>query len=798
MVAATLSQGIGSSVLRKEDARFLTGRGQFIDDLSYAHALHCYILRSTHAHADIGAIECGAASQSPGVAAIYTGNDMAADNVGPMRSLWTITSSDGAPMAEPDRWSLARDTARHVGEPVAAIFAETYEQALDAAALIQIDWQEKPAVSHAPAALLPAAQALHDKAAHNICFHWERGDKGAVDAALKAGARILEVELVNNRLCGAAMETRGIVADYDPANQTCTLTTSTQAPHHIRKAVTEQLGWPETQLRVISPDMGGGFGNKGKHYPEETLLVWASAKLQRPVKWIARRNESFQSDTQGRDHHTKAQLSVGDKGEFLGLRVNTIANLGAYVSTFGANIPSAIYSALLSGVYTTPAIHVEVTGVFTNTVPTDAYRGAGRPEACLVLETLADKAAEALGMDRFEIRARNMIKPDQMPYTTAIGPTYDSGDFPGILHSVEQTSRYSTFENRRKQALEEGRYIGLGLACFVESSGVAPSRMGGALGSRVGTFETARIRVNSDGSMQAALGTQNHGQGHETTFSQILSQQFGTALSRIAILEGDSSAVPNGTGTFGSRSIAVGGSALKMAAGKIIEKGAIIAAHLLGVDASDITFDQGMFEVRGTNRKIDFDEIAAAAHAPFNFPHETIQPGLEATFSYDPTNFAFSNGAHVAEVEVDSETGSVRVTKYFAVDDIGTVINPMIAEGQIHGGIAQGAGQALMENALYDETNAQILSGSFLDYAVPRADDLPAFNSQFDESQPCTHNPLGAKGCGESGAIAAPAAIVSAVLHALSPLGVKTIQMPLTPDRVWKAIIQARSKTHRD
>ena len=689
MEAGAASQGIGSRVLRREDARFLTGRGRYIDDLAYPHALHCAILRSPHAHADIVSIDCSAAQRAPGVVAVFTGADMAADGVGAMRALWTITSSDGAAMAEPERWALAREAVRHVGEPVAVAIAESYELALDAASLIEVAWRERQAVADARKAMASSAPQLHVKAPGNVCFRWERGDRAAVEEAMRASAAVVEIELFNNRLCGAAMETRGVIADYDPARETCTLITTTQAPHHIRKAVAEQLGFAETQLRVLSPDMGGGFGNKGKHYPEETLLAWVSRTLRRPVKWIARRNESFQSDTQGRDHHTRAWLSVGKDGRFLGLRVKTTANLGAYVSTFGANIPSAIYSALLSGVYATPAIHVEVSGVFTNSVPTDAYRGAGRPEACYVLERLADKAAATLGIDRFEIRARNMIAPEQMPYATAIGPTYDSGDFPGLLRRVRQLCDYDAFEGRRQEALRDGRYIGVGVACFVESSGVAPSRLGGALGARVGFFETARIRVNPDGSMQASLGTHNHGQGHETTFAQILAQQLGARLSRIEIVEGDSAAVPNGAGTFGSRSIAVGGSALSQAAGRIIEKGKIIAAHKLGVSAQEISFDSGVFEVKGTNRRIDFDDIAAAAHAPFDFPHGAIDPGLEATVSYDPSNFAFSNGAHVAVVEVDADTGLVALLAYYAVDDIGAVINPMIAEGQIHGGVAR-------------------------------------------------------------------------------------------------------------
>jgi carbon-monoxide dehydrogenase large subunit len=786
------AQGIGARLLRKEDARFLTGRGRFIDDLPFADALHCVFVRSPHAHAVVKDISVHRARQAPGVVAVFTGVDMAVDNGKPMRPLWQITSSDGTPMLEPPRWPLARTHVRHVGEPVAVVVAHSPGQALDAAELVEISWDCLPAITHGPDALLPGAVILHEGANSNRCFHWVRGDKEAVDAAMARAAHVVDVELSNNRLCGAAMETRGAVASYDPALQSCILHLTTQAPHHIRRAVSDQLGMHESQLRIVSPDMGGGFGNKGKNYPEEAVLVWASRKLGRTVKWIAQRNESFQSDTQGRDHHTKAQLAVASNGQFLGLRVQTIANLGAYVSTFGANIPSAIYSALFSGVYKTPAIHVEVSGVFTNTVPTDAYRGAGRPEACYVLERLADMAARTLNIDRMDIRQRNMITADEMPYTTVIGPTYDSGDFPGLLSGVAQLSDYGGFEKRRAASSRTGRYRGIGVACFVESSGVAPSRLGGALGARVGFFETAHIRVNPDGSLQASLGTHNHGQGHETTFAQILASVLGIDISRVHVVEGDSEAVPNGTGTFGSRSIAVGGVALNAAAGKIIEKGKIIAAHMAGVDPAAVSFADGVFEVAQSNRRIDFDDIAAAAHAPFDFPHDRLEPGLEATASYDPANFAFSNGAHVAEVEVDIETGVVALLHYTALDDIGTVINPMIAEGQIHGGLAQGIGQVMMEYCQYDHKDGQLLTGSFLDYAVPRAGDMPEIKSEFDESQPCTHNEIGAKGCGESGAIGAPAAIVSAVLDALAPLGVKDIQMPLTPQNIWKTVTAAR------
>jgi len=556
--------------------------------------------------------------------------------------------------------------------------------------------------------------------------------------------------------------------------------------------VTEQLGISESELRVISPDVGGGFGYKGKLYPEEGIIAWAARRLRRPVRWVASRAESFVADNQARDHLTHAELALEADGRFLALHVQTFANLGAYVSTFGAAIPSAIYSALFAGGYRTPAIFVEVTGVFTNTTPTDAFRGAGRPEACYVLERLADCAAQKLGIDRAEIRRRNLIPPSAMPYKTPIGPTYDCGDFPKILARTLALSDYDGFEKRRAQAARRGRLRGIGMACYVESSGVAPSRFAGAFGARVGFYEAASIRVEPDGAVRAMLGTHNHGQGHATTLAQILSSRFGVSVEKIEVVEGDTDVVPHGTGTFGSRSIAVGGSALDRAADKIIAKGKLIAAHLLEAAAGDVDFADGAFVIAGTDRRVSFAAVARAAYVPHNFPLETVEPGLQETAVYDPPSFAFSNGAHVCELEIDPDTGRIEIVGFWGVDDIGTVVNPMIVEGQIHGGLAQGIGQALLERCAYDG-GGQLVSGSFMDYTVARADDLPPFVTECDESQPCTHNPLGAKGCGEAGSIGAPAAVVSAVLDALAPLGVADLDMPLTSEQLWRRIRDARS-----
>ena len=783
--------GIGASVLRLEDRRFLTGRGHYVSDRAVPGALHCRFVRSDRAHADLLGIETEAARAVPGVAAVLTGADMAEDGVGSMPCLWKIPTKDGTPMAEPPRWALARGRVRHVGEPVAAVLAESQSAAEDAAELVGVRYAPLPAVVGSREAV-GAETVLHDEAPGNVCYVWGRGDEAAVARAMEAAARTVEIDIYNNRIAGAALEPRAAIASYDSVAGTVTLYDTTQAVHLVRRSVATQLGMADREIRVISPDVGGGFGYKGKHYPEEIVVCWAARRLGRPVRWIGSRGEAFVTDTQARDHRTRARLALDADGRFLGLRVETVADLGAYLSTFGAAIPSAIYSALLAGVYGTPAVYVEVTGVFTNTVPTDAYRGAGRPEACYILERLADRAAAAAGIDAVEIRRRNLVPADAMPYTTPIGPTYDCGDFPAILERALASAGHDGFAARRAASEAAGRLRGIGIASFVESSGVAPSRLAGAMGARVGFFESAEIRVDREGGVQALLGTHNHGQGHATTFAQILSTHFGVPLDRVDIVEGDTGAVPFGTGTFGSRSIAVGGSALHRAADRVLEKASAIAAHMLEAAQDDIAFEEGAFSVAGTDRRVSFEAVAERAHVPHDFPHETLEPGLVASAFYDPPNFAFSNGAHVVEVEIDPETGTVTIADYRVVDDVGTVINPMIVEGQVHGGLAQGIGQALMEDVVYDRESGQPLAGSFMDYAMPRADDLPSFVSELDESQPCTHNPLGAKGCGESGSIGAPAALVAAVLDALAPFGVEDIGMPLTAERVWRAMEGAR------
>ena len=790
-MTAPLERGrIGDDVLRKEDRKFLLGKGRFVDDMHLPGELHAAFVRSPHGHADITSIDVSKATSLPGVIAVYTGADMAEDRVGPVPFMWVMNDNDGSPMKQPPRWPLARGRVRHAGEPVAVVLAETDAAAADGAEAVAVEYAPRPAVADLKSAVAPGAPTLHDEAPGNRIYCWGRGTKDAAEAALESAPYIVELELVNNRIACAALEARACLAVHDGVANTTTLYDATQAPHLIRRSVAEALGMAPGDLRVISPDVGGGFGTKGKHYPEEIVVVWAARRLDRPVRWISSRTEAFMSDTQARDHVTVARLAVDDDGKFLALDVRTLANVGAYISTFGASIPGAIYSALLAGVYRTPAVYVEVTGVLTNTVPTDAYRGAGRPEACYVLERLADAAAKRLGLARDEIRRRNLIPPDAMPYTTPIGPTYDCGDFPNIMEKLLAGGDWTGFPARRAASEARGRRRGIGLAMYVETSGVAPSRLAGMLGARIGFFESAELRIDATGGVQILAGTHNHGQGHDTTYAQIVADRLGLDYDRISVVEGDTGRVPMGTGTFGSRSIAVGGSAIATAADKIIAKGLKIAAGLLEAAETDLRFDDGIYSVAGTDRQVTLVDVAHAANMGHRLP-DGVEPGLNESAFYDPSNFAYSNGGHLVEIEIDPETGTLELQRYYVVDDVGTIINPMIVEAQIHGGLAQGIGQAMAECCIYEPDSAQILSGSFLDYSVPRAEDLIAFEGEFDESQPCTHNPLGAKGCGESGTIGAPAAIVGAVLDALGPLGVTDIEMPVTPHRIWRAIRDA-------
>jgi carbon-monoxide dehydrogenase large subunit len=785
--------GIGVSLRRREDRRFLTGRGCYVHDIVRPQQLHAVFLRSPHAHAEIVAIDNAEALASPGVVAILTAEDVTADKLNGVPCAWGIVGKDGQPMKEPAHPLLAQGKVRHVGDPVAMVVADSVDAARSATERISVDYRILPAVTEAAAAMTADAPQLYEDVPDNLCCDWAIGDAAATDAAFAKAHHIAKIDLVNNRLVPNAMESRAALAEYEPATGDYTLYTSTQLPHVARVLIgVLMLGIPERKLRVVAPDVGGGFGSKQVVYAEEALVTWAARKLERPVKWVADRSEAFQSDAQGRDHLTHAELALDKDGKFLGLRVMTLANIGAYVSTFGPNIPTNLYGPLLAGVYTTPAIYCEVKVVFTNTVATDAYRGAGRPEATFVLERLVDVAARDLGIDRVEIRRRNFIPGNAFPYQTPVMLQYDSGDHDATLAKVLEVSRWSSFSARRDEAAKRGKLRGIGIVTYIEACGLAPSRVARQLGARGGLFESANVRVNPSGDITVFTGSHNHGQGHETVFAQIVGDMLGVSSSLVEIVHGDTARSPFGLGTYGSRSAAVGGAAIAKAVGKIIDKGRKIAGYLLEASEQDIEFAGGKFTVGGTDHSMTFGEIAGAAYfPPDGFPLDILEPGLEETAFFDPVNFTFPGGCHVAEVEIDPQTGELSLVAYTAVDDVGVVLNPMIVEGQIHGGVVQGAGQALGENCVYDQASGQLLTGSFMDYRIPRAEDLPPI-AVATQSTPCRHNPLGVKGCGEVGTIASPATVMSAVVDALSPYGITHLDMPATPQRIWQAIQAAQ------
>ncbi len=785
--------GIGASVRRKEDARFLSGRGHYTDDINRPGQVHAFIKRSDRPHAKINNIDTSAAAMAPGVLAVYTGADMAADNVGGLPCGWLIHSKDGSPMKEPPHPVIAVGKARHVGDPVAVVVAETKQQAKDAAELVNIDYTDMPGIATMQDALKPGAALVHDDAPGNLCYDWHIGDKAVVDGVFASAAKVVKLELTNNRLVPNAMEPRAALGDFDPASGDYTLYTTSQNPHVIRLLMGAfVLHIPENRLRVVAPDVGGGFGSKIYHYAEEAIVTWASGKLRRPVKWTAERNESFMSDAHGRDHVSIAEMAVDKDGHFLALSVSTLANMGGYLSTFAPCIPTYLYATLLAGVYRTPAIYCEVKAVFTNTVPVDAYRGAGRPEATYLLERLVDAVAKDTGIDRVELRRRNFIAPDAFPYQTPVALQYDSGNYQATLDAALQAADATGFESRRAAAKARGRLRGIGVSTYIEACGIAPSAVVGSLGARAGLYECANIRVHPTGSVTVYTGAHSHGQGHETTLAQLVVDQLGVPIDQVEVVHGDTDKIPFGMGTYGSRSLAVGGTAMVKAMDKIIAKGKKIAAHLMEASVDDIEFKDGKFTVSGTDKSKALVEISLAAYVPHNYPIEELEPGLEETAFYDPKNFTFPAGCHVAEVEIDVDTGVTEVVNFVAVDDVGRVINPMIVEGQVQGGVAQGIGQALLENAVYD-ADGQLLSGSMMDYTMPRADNLPNIKVGTEVTL-CTHNPLGVKGCGEVGAIGSPPAIVNAIVDALKDYGVRHIDMPATAPKLWSIINAGRSR----
>jgi carbon-monoxide dehydrogenase large subunit len=778
---------IGQSVKRKEDARFLTGTGQYTDDVSMPNQTHAYFLRSPHAHAKIRSIDTAKARKAPGVVAIYTGADL--DGVNGLPCGWLITSVDGTPMKEPPHHVLAKGKVRYVGDHVAIVIAETLDQAKDAAELIDVDYEVLPAVVNCVDALKTGAPQIHDEAPGNKCYTWAIGDKAAVDAAFAKAAHVTTLDIVNNRLIPNAIEPRAAVASWTRADDSYLLYVTSQNPHVERLLMTAfVLGLPEHKVRVIAPDVGGGFGSKIYLYAEETAMVWASKRVGRPIKWVADRSEAFLSDAHGRDHVTKAELAMDKDGKFLALRVHTTANMGAYLSTFASCIPTLLYATLLAGQYTTPVIYCEVTASFTNTAPVDAYRGAGRPEATYVVERIVHQAGVEMGIPQDEIRRRNFIR--KFPYQTPVALLYDTGGYDACLDEAMKMADVKGYAARKAEAAKRGKLRGLGYASYIEACGIAPSNVAGALGARAGLFEAGEVRVHPTGSVTVFTGSHSHGQGHETTFAQVVATRLGIPVDNVDVVHGDTGRVLFGMGTYGSRSLAVGGTAIVKALDKIVAKGKKIAAHLLEAAESDIEFKDGKFSVAGTDRSKTFGEIALCAYVPHNYPLDKLEPGLNETAFYDPTNFTFPAGTHICEVEIDPDTGVVRIASFSACDDFGNIINPMIVEGQVHGGLTQGIGQAMLENCVYDQESGQLLTGSLMDYALPRADDVPSFNVATKVT-PCTHNPLGSKGCGEAGAIGAPAALMNAVLDALSTTGVKHLDMPASPHRVWQAIQSA-------
>jgi aerobic carbon-monoxide dehydrogenase large subunit len=777
--------GIGAAVRRKEDRRFITGTGHYTDDISRPGQVFAYFVRSPHAHAAIKSIDAKAASGMPGVLAVLTGADIAADKIGNLICGWMIHSKDGSPMKMAAHPALANGKACHVGDAVAVVIGETLAQARDAAEKVKIDYAPLPSVTDPAAAQKPGAPQIHDIAANNTIYQWHLGDAKAVDAAFKAAKHITKLDIVNNRLVPNAIEPRAAIGDYDAGTSAFTLWNTTQNPHVARLVIAAFVGMaPEHKLRVIAPDVGGGFGSKIFIYPEEVVALWASKRVGRPVKWVADRSEAFVADAHGRDHVTHAEMAFDGDGKIVALRAKTVANLGAYMSTFSSSVPTYLYATLLAGQYETPQIYCEVDAVYTNTVPVDAYRGAGRPEATFVVERLIEVAARELGQDPAELRRKNFVK--KFPHQTPVIMNYDAGDYNASLKKAMELADYRGFAKRKRESARNGKLRGIGLSTYIEACGIAPSQAVGSLGCGVGLWESAEVRVNPTGSVEVLTGCHAHGQGHETTFAQVVSERLGIPIDNVSIVHGDTDKVQFGMGTYGSRSGAVGMSALVKALDKVEAKAKKVAAHLLEAAEGDIEFKDGKFSVAGTDKSAAWGDVTLNAYIAHKFAGQELEPGLKEGAFYDPTNFTFPAGCHICEVEVDTETGNTEIVAWTAVDDFGVVINPMIVEGQVHGGIAQGVGQALYEGAVYDK-DGQLVTGSFMDYCMPRADHLPSMNVETTVTR-CPSNPLGIKGCGEAGAIAAPAAVINAITDAI---GTEAIAMPATPHVVWSALQKA-------
>lgn len=785
-----MTKYIGKSIKRVEDKRFITGKGRYTDDIELPGMTHAYIVRSPYAHAKIESIDTSKAIALDGVVAVFTGADLAAAGIAGVPCGWQVDFKNGDTMKEPPHPLLVADKARHVGDGVAIIIAEDRYIARDAADLVEVEYDVLDAVVDAKAATAEGAPLVHDDVPNNTSFDWALGNPiEEVDAAIDSAHHVTTLEFVNQRLVPNAIEPRSAIGAYDATSDHYTLYTSSQNPHLIRLLMCAfVLGLPEHKVRVVSPDVGGGFGSKIFHYIEEALVTWCAKQIRRPVKWTADRRESFMTDGQGRDHVTKADMGFDAEGNITALRVKTYANMGAYLSTFAPAVPTYLHGTLLQGLYTTPLINVDVTATFTHTTAVDAYRGAGRPEATYLLERLIETAAMEMDMDPAELRLKNFIPPfdgvEQPGYQTQVALQYDSGDYHTVLKKALEMVGYDEFRAQQKNQ-QNGKLVGIGISTYIEACGIAPSAVVGSLGARAGLYESAQVRVQPTGKINVYTGAHSHGQGHETTFAQIVADKLGVGLDDVEIVHGDSDAVAFGMGTYGSRSLAVGGSAIMKSIDKILEKGKQIAAHSLEANPEDVSFADGKWSVKGTDKSVSFGDVALTAYVPHNYPAD-LEPGMDFSSFYDPANFTYPFGAHIAVVEIDKETGKVTLKRFVAVDDVGNVINPMIVDGQIHGGVVQGVGQALFEGAIYDD-QGQLLNGSYMDYTMPRADDVPMIETDRTYT-PCPHNPLGVKGAGEAGTIGSTAAVVNAVVDALKHLGVRDIQMPLTPERVWQTM----------
>ena len=774
--------GVGQALRRVEDARLLTGDGRYTDDIHLEGEAVGFVLRSPHAHAEIGAIDAQAARAVHGVLAVYTAEDLSRDGLGDIPCLTPMPGKGGAKQILPPHPVLARGRVRHVGDPVAFVVAESLSQAKDAAELIEVDYAELPAVADTAVAVEPGAPQIWDEAPGNLSVDWELGDEAAVEATMAKAAHVTRLRLINNRLVVNSMEPRNALGAYDPDSGRFTLTTGSQGSHKLRMQLSEFIfKEPAENFHVLTPDVGGAFGMKNFLFAEQVLVLYAARALGRPVRWNGERGESFLSDSHGRDHVTEAALALDAEGRILGIRAGILANMGAYLSNFGPFIPTGCCVKMFSGLYKIPAIYGDVKCVFTNTVPVDAYRGAGRPEASHIVERLIDAAAFELGLDPVELRRRNFIAPGDMPYRTGTGLTYDTGDFPAILDRALARIDHAELPGRREAARARGRLRGLGLACYIEECGGSGA-------------EEARVLLDEDGGLTVYVGTQTNGQGHETAYIQILSDRFGLAPELIRVRQGDSDSLPFGGGTGGSRSLLMGGMAINKASDQAIEQARKVAGHLLEAAVADIEFLEGAFTIVGTDRRVTLGEVARAAVGDHALPEDLRGP-IDAHARHGDAQNTYPNGCHACEVEVDPATGAIRILRYVIVDDFGTLVNPMLAAGQVYGGTIQGLGQALLENTVYDGESGQLLTGSFMDYCMPRADDFPEIELEMVEDFPCTTNDLGVKGAGEAGCIGATPAAVNAVLDALKPLGVRHLDIPLTPERVWRAIREAEQKS---